>query len=400
MIRINTGFELKSPIPLDSRSLFDTVLSMASFTESSLDEGHIAYCKETDKHYEFKSTNEVDTQLGKWREYNSSTGQVKLNENADSKYLEEFVDNSTIKIDTTNGVIKATNLEGLETSIATLNFIKDLDKDIMTYLNSVNESMVFKGVLTNDADLAAIKNGKIGHMYIVQSSTLNSNKTMTFIHNGVKFIPIAETNIENNEIRDFSIDPIVLNTETTGILPAKNIDSTIARISDVLDKDTYKGSADGIVIQADKLTGLSVTASNLNDTVANAHKHLNSAILDKFSISDNEELFFDGEKVGNHFSSSTIETTLEDADNDIFYDVENIIDDNHFILSAELLIQNKSEDSEASIVVLDSGIEVMSITLLPSEVQKYNVGSSKKIKILGTGNLYSKLDINFCKGEL
>ena len=45
---------------------------MAQFAETSLDEGHISYVKETDKYYKFNSTNNVDSTLGKQREYTSS----------------------------------------------------------------------------------------------------------------------------------------------------------------------------------------------------------------------------------------------------------------------------------------------------------------------------------------
>ena len=56
---------------LDSRDSFDTVLEMVSYPDTSLDEGHISYCKETNKHYKFLSTNEIDIRTGKWHEFNS-----------------------------------------------------------------------------------------------------------------------------------------------------------------------------------------------------------------------------------------------------------------------------------------------------------------------------------------
>lgn len=49
------------------RDQFNTLSDMKDFPENSLDEGHVAYCVQTQKHYKYKSTNTVDDQLGRWR---------------------------------------------------------------------------------------------------------------------------------------------------------------------------------------------------------------------------------------------------------------------------------------------------------------------------------------------
>ena len=72
MIKVGDNFSYKGKKPLDSRDCFDTVSEMAQFAETSLDEGHISYVKETDRYYKFNSLNNVDSTLGKWREYTSS----------------------------------------------------------------------------------------------------------------------------------------------------------------------------------------------------------------------------------------------------------------------------------------------------------------------------------------
>lgn len=282
-IQIGSNYMLKNKTFLDARQSFDNITAMTSFSVKSLPDGFIAYVKSEDKYYKFNSTNDFDTQLGYWKEYNGGTGsstdeKVKLNNASESKYLEELIDNSTIEVDTENGVIKAVNLDGLETTVATLNFVKNLDKDIMSYLSSIGNPMAFKGVVADDDSLAAITDMVSGDTYIVQSSASNSDKTMTFIYNGIEFVPMAETSIE---VRDFTAEPIDLATETTGTLPKEKIDTGIARVSTTLDKSTYKGSADGVVKQADKLTGLTSTISALNDSVTNSHKHTNKAVLDK-----------------------------------------------------------------------------------------------------------------------
>lgn len=203
---------------------------------------------------------------------------VKLNSSStDAKYLEDLIDGSTVVIDTDKNVIKVIGLDGLETTIATLNLLKNLDKDIMLYLNSVSNPMTFKGVVADDDALDTIADAESGDTYIVQSSVSNSDATMTFVYNGSEFVPFAETTIE---VRDFSINPIDLSTEVTGILSKEKIDEAVARLADVLTNDTYKGSADGVVKSADTLEGLTYTIAQLNAAIENSHKHLNKDILD------------------------------------------------------------------------------------------------------------------------
>ena len=209
----------------------------------------------------------------------STDEKVKLNSSSiNAKYLEELLDNNTLVVDIENGVIKAVSLDGLETTVATLNFIKNLDKDIMLYLNSISNPMEFKGVVATDDDLNTIVDAESGNTYIVQSSASNSDKTMTFVYNGTDFVPLAETTIE---VRDFLINPIDLSTEVTGVLSETKIDTTIARLSEVLTKELYGGSDDGVVKYAETLKELTYTVQELNDTIKKSHEHLNKSILDK-----------------------------------------------------------------------------------------------------------------------
>ena len=88
MIKVGDNFSYKGKKPLDSRDYFDTVLEMIQFAETSLDEGHISYVKETDKYYKFNSTNNVDPTLGKWREYTSSGSHTHDNKSTLDKLTE------------------------------------------------------------------------------------------------------------------------------------------------------------------------------------------------------------------------------------------------------------------------------------------------------------------------
>lgn len=70
---IGDNFNYQGQKPNFERDSFDTLESMVSYPETSIDDGHISYCKETKKHYIFNSSNE-STDTGKWREFSTTDG--------------------------------------------------------------------------------------------------------------------------------------------------------------------------------------------------------------------------------------------------------------------------------------------------------------------------------------
>lgn len=55
MIQVADNFNYRGKKPNFDRDSFDTLYDMKNYSENSLDDGHISYCKETDKHYKFNS---------------------------------------------------------------------------------------------------------------------------------------------------------------------------------------------------------------------------------------------------------------------------------------------------------------------------------------------------------
>ena len=287
-IKTGDNFLYRGKKPLDSRDSFDTILAMTTFAESSIDEGHISYVKETDKYYKFNSTNDVDTTLGKWREYNGGGGsstdeKVKLDATStDAKYLNELIDNSTIEVDATNNCLVVKKIDGQTATVAEINFLTGVTSNIQAQIDNLGKSMTMYGVFGTKADLlASVSPTPVdGNTAIVIADEDNNNKQMTYIYiaSNSAWTQVAESSVA---VRDFTTEPIDLATETTGTLHKSKIDTAIARLADVLDKTTYKGTGDGIVKQADKLTGLTATIAALNQAVADSHTHSNKTVLDK-----------------------------------------------------------------------------------------------------------------------
>lgn len=71
---IGDNFNYQGQKPNFERDSFDTIAAMKAYPETSLDDGHLSYCKEDGKRYEYKSSNSVDPTIGKWREFESGGG--------------------------------------------------------------------------------------------------------------------------------------------------------------------------------------------------------------------------------------------------------------------------------------------------------------------------------------
>lgn len=67
MIQIIDSFDLKSRRPNFTRDQFETMDSMKAVADSDIDDGHIAFCVQTNKTYIYHASNEYTAATGKWR---------------------------------------------------------------------------------------------------------------------------------------------------------------------------------------------------------------------------------------------------------------------------------------------------------------------------------------------
>lgn len=65
---IGDNFNYQGQKPNFERDSFETLAAMKAYPETSIDDGHISYCKEDGKNYQYKYANSVDVTTGKWRE--------------------------------------------------------------------------------------------------------------------------------------------------------------------------------------------------------------------------------------------------------------------------------------------------------------------------------------------
>ena len=94
-LTIGDNFSYQGAKPLDARLTYATIAEMKAKADSTLYDGIMAYCKADGKNYQWKSTNEVDATLGKWREFESGASVTVDDELSDTS--ENPVQNAVIK---------------------------------------------------------------------------------------------------------------------------------------------------------------------------------------------------------------------------------------------------------------------------------------------------------------
>lgn len=72
-ILLGMGFNLKSPLPIDSRLNFKTISDMVSYPDGDLPETYFCTNDETGMFYIYSKTNSIDATLGKWRALSSAS---------------------------------------------------------------------------------------------------------------------------------------------------------------------------------------------------------------------------------------------------------------------------------------------------------------------------------------
>lgn len=67
MLKIGDNFDYQGQKPNFARDTFSTLSEMKAYPETSIDEGHISFCIETGKLYQYKKSNSIDSTNGKWK---------------------------------------------------------------------------------------------------------------------------------------------------------------------------------------------------------------------------------------------------------------------------------------------------------------------------------------------
>lgn len=88
-LTIGDNFKYQANKPNFERDSFATLEAMKAYPETSIDDGHLSYCAETNKHYKFLSSNTVDETTGKWREFETTVGNNFPSDGVEGQYLKK-----------------------------------------------------------------------------------------------------------------------------------------------------------------------------------------------------------------------------------------------------------------------------------------------------------------------
>ena len=195
---------------------------------------------------------------------------------ATGSYLADLIDNDSLI--NNNNKLEVNKIKGQQITVDELNTLIGMDANIKDSLNALaSGGMVFKDVVPTKADLP--QGALNGFVYIVNSDETDNGNRNAYIYSDVHsdYVLIGSSGLE---VRDFTTNPINLETEVTGILPTSKIDTTgfVNKSTDVVSSLTYPIPDSDL----NKIANLNVL-KQINTEVANA-------LNNKMDINDSEVL--------------------------------------------------------------------------------------------------------------
>lgn len=139
---------------------------------------------------------------------------VKINSNDTAGYLEDKLDNSTLVV--MNNKVVAMGLEGLTSTISELNLLTGATSNIQSQINALSNVGNFTTTVPTYADLATLTPSVNDLVIVLTDENENDTPSTIYIYNGTDWVYSGK--FEGGQIRDFVANPIILETEVTGIL--------------------------------------------------------------------------------------------------------------------------------------------------------------------------------------
>lgn len=162
-IPIADNFNFQSQKPLDGRLQYSTIADMKAVADSTMYDGCTAYNKESDKTYQWKSTNTVDETLGRWREFSSGGG------GGTSDYS-DLTNKPQIE-----GVTLSGNKTASDLGLAKLTDLADfITKSVNDLVNYYTKSQSYSKTEV-DAIVTAIKNSRFEVVATLPTSDIKTN---------------------------------------------------------------------------------------------------------------------------------------------------------------------------------------------------------------------------------
>lgn len=193
-----------------------------------------------------------------------STTDEKIKLNADDTsngYLQEKIDDTTVKI--VDGKLKSTSLDGLIATITELNYLSGVTSNLQAQLNAITNIGNFTGSVQTYADIDTLfPTPDEKDMVIVIADENNADDTVIYVYGKTGWVYSGKFTAT---VRDFTANPLNLDTETTSILPKAKYEKPGALDIPIIDA-TGKFNANNV---EDALIELFTYADNIKTGVAN-----------------------------------------------------------------------------------------------------------------------------------
>ena len=200
MIQVADNFNYRGKKPNFDRDSFDTLYDMKNYSENSLDDGHISYCKETNKHYKFNSNNQSDPTTGKWVEQHEAVP-------ADEEDITEQ-----------NGTLQLANKTYDKQSFSGLGRVY-LRKNIVGDKNVLTQAMI----------------NKANTIYVIQFSSIRNNTLVKDIVKYIDYEDIPTLNMVAN-LGGVSIEYIKGKPVISGDMYVSKMGTTQERPANIINK--------------------------------------------------------------------------------------------------------------------------------------------------------------------
>jgi hypothetical protein len=168
-----------------------------------------------------------------------------------------------------NIVDVASTLDGLLCSINELNALKGVTGNIQDKFNSLSGINLKDTHKATYSALSSTTGMLKGDAYIVDADETKSGAQTWYTWNGTTWVFLGTASIT---ARDFSVNPLNVATESTGLYLEPRIDPLIARKSDV---PTFNNLT--------LLQSYSNTDDNITNAISQSHKHNNGVLLDSYT---------------------------------------------------------------------------------------------------------------------
>ena len=204
----------------------------------------------------------------------------------------------------------STTLDGLITTITELNLLHGITGNVQSQINALSSIGNFTGTSPTYADLATVfTSPKPKDMCIVIADENKGGTSSIYLYSTTWTYAGSFT----ATIRDFSVDPINVGSESVGLYLEDRIDPLIARKSDV---PNFPNLA--LLLTYDQ------TNSDLTDAINKMHAHSNKSLLDTYTQT-NIDIANAINKMHTHSNSTVLSNFSEDANGNPLYKGNTIV---------------------------------------------------------------------------